>query len=99
MAIAAGTKRVVIAIPQVVTDAKYTYGKELTSVIDVDGMGLDVKDNFSTKLASYTMPCAVESGRIFKEFKNFIVEINSGKLLAKNNGGIYETNGERFYFV
>lgn len=57
------------------------------------------KDNFSTKLASYTMPCAVESGRIFKEFKNFIVEINSGKLLAKNNGGIYETNGERFYFV
>lgn len=47
VAIAAGTKRVVIAIPQAVTGAKYTYGKQLTSVIDVDGMGLDVIGNFT----------------------------------------------------
>ena len=47
VAIAAGTKRVVVAIPQKVTNAKYTYGKALTSVIDVDGMGLDVFGNFT----------------------------------------------------
>ena len=46
-AIAGGTKRVVIAIPQKVTGAQYTYGKALTSVIDVDGMGLDVFGNFT----------------------------------------------------
>ena len=37
--IPAGTKRVMIAIPGV---------HSLTSVIDVDGMGLDVKENFTT---------------------------------------------------
>ena len=46
-AIAGGTKRVVVAIPQKVTGAQYTYGKALTSVIDVDGMGLDVFGNFT----------------------------------------------------
>ena len=46
-AIAGGTKRVVVAIPQKVTGAQYTYGKSLTSVIDVDGMGLDVFGNFT----------------------------------------------------
>ena len=40
LAIPAGTKRVLIAIPA--TNPK----KALASVIDVDGMGLDVKDNF-----------------------------------------------------
>lgn len=57
------------------------------------------KDNFNTKIASYTMPCSVENGRIFKEFKNFIIEINAGKLLAKNNDKICEINNERFCFV
>ncbi|MBE7358746.1 CRISPR-associated protein Cas5 [Campylobacter sp. RM12327] len=57
------------------------------------------KDNFSAKLSSYTMPCDVENNRIFKEFKNFIIEINLGKLLAKNSGEIYEINDERLYFV
>lgn len=47
LAIPAGTTRVMVAIPQKLTDAKYTYGKELTSVIDVDGMGLDVIGNFT----------------------------------------------------
>ena len=46
-AIAGGTKRVVVAIPQKVTGAQYTYGKALKSVIDVDGMGLDVFGNFT----------------------------------------------------
>lgn len=46
-AIAGGTKRVVVAIPQKVTGAQYTYGKELKSVIDVDGMNLDVIGNFT----------------------------------------------------
>lgn len=40
VAIAAGTKRVVVAIPK-------TAGKTLKSVIDVDGMGLDVIGNFT----------------------------------------------------
>lgn len=47
LAIPAGTKRVMIAIPQQLTGAQYTYGKKLTSVIDVDGMGLDVIGNFT----------------------------------------------------
>ena len=42
VAIAAGTKRVMVAIPQ-------KYSKALTSVIDVDGMGLDVFGNFTLK--------------------------------------------------
>ena len=40
VAIAAGTKRVMVAIPQ-------SSNKALTSVIDVDGMGLDVFGNFT----------------------------------------------------
>lgn len=40
VAIAAGTKRVMVAIPQ-------SSSKALTSVIDVDGMGLDVFGNFT----------------------------------------------------
>ena len=40
--IAEGTKRIVVAIPQ-------KYSKALTSVIDIDGMGLDVFGNFSLK--------------------------------------------------
>ena len=47
VAIAAGTKRIVVAIPKAVANAKYTYGKQLTSVIDVDGMGLDMIGNFN----------------------------------------------------
>lgn len=45
LTIAEGTKRVLIAVPK----AK---GKTLTSVIDVDGMGLDVKDNFTHTVVS-----------------------------------------------
>lgn len=47
LAIPAGTKRVMVAIPQALTGAQYSYGKSLKSVIDVDGMGLDVFGNFS----------------------------------------------------
>lgn len=57
------------------------------------------KDNFEAKVSSYLMPCSVEKNRIFKDFKNFVIEINSKKLFAKNSGEIYEINGERFYFV
>lgn len=42
--IPAGTKRVVIALPN-----NSSYTKKLTSVIDVDGMGLDVVGNFTEK--------------------------------------------------
>ena len=42
-----GTKRIVIAIPKTVANAKFTYNKSLKSVIDVDGMGLDVFNNFN----------------------------------------------------
>lgn len=42
--IPAGTKRVVIALPN-----NTTYTKKLTSVVDVDGMGLDVMSNFAEK--------------------------------------------------
>lgn len=47
LAIPAGTKRVMVAIPQALSGAQYSYGKSLKSVIDVDGMGLDVFGNFS----------------------------------------------------
>lgn len=42
VAIPAGTKRVVIALPN-----NTTYTKKLTDVIDVDGMGLSVMSNFT----------------------------------------------------
>lgn len=47
LAIPAGTKRIIVAIPQTLSGAQYSYGKSLKSVIDVDGMGLDVFGNFS----------------------------------------------------
>lgn len=40
LTVAEGTKRVLFAVPK-------SKNKTLTSVIDVDGMGLDVKDNFT----------------------------------------------------
>lgn len=45
LTIPAGTKRVFVAIPA-------SKGKSLSSVIDVDGMGLDVKGNFTTTTVS-----------------------------------------------
>jgi len=42
-----GTTRIMIAIPKAVTGAKFTYGKTLGDVIDVDGMGLPVTGNFN----------------------------------------------------
>lgn len=43
--IPAGTKRIIIALPQ-------KYNKTLTSIIDVDGMGLDVIGNFTKSTMS-----------------------------------------------
>lgn len=49
VAIPAGTKRILVAIPKEVLGSKFNYGKSLKSVIDVDGMSLDVIGNFTKK--------------------------------------------------
>lgn len=63
--IAAGTKRVMFAVPG---------KKKLSSIIDVDGMGLDVKDNFNT------MKVDVEGANGFTatEYTVFVNENSNG---------------------
>ncbi|ANE32836.1 CRISPR-associated protein Cas5 [Campylobacter hyointestinalis] len=57
-------------------------------------------DNYDVRLTSSRMACKVEEGRIFKDFKDFVIEINGGQSLnAKNSGNIYEIDGDTVCFV
>ena len=73
VAIAAGTKRVLVAIPAT--------GKNLTSVIDVDGMGLDVFGNFTKKTV------AVEglNGYTAIDYDVWVCENSNGLAATKYN--------------
>lgn len=52
------------------------------------------------QLTSARMACDCEDGRIFKDFKDFIIELNGGRFLkAKNSDNIYQINQEKVYFV
>ena len=57
-------------------------------------------ENFGVRLTTANMACGVEEGRIFKDFKEFIIEIGSeNSIQSKNRGNIYEINSQRVYFV
>ncbi len=57
-------------------------------------------DNFEVKLTTANMACDVEKGRLFKDFQEFIVEINGGKSIKSNNrDNIYQINEDKVYFV
>ena len=56
--------------------------------------------NENAKLTTARMPCGCENGRIFKDFKDFVIEINGKELIkSKNHGNIYQINDERVYFI
>ena len=58
----------------------------------------DINEN--AKLTTARMPCGCENGRIFKDFKDFVMEINGKELIkSKNHGNIYQINDERVYFI
>ena len=56
--------------------------------------------NENAKLTMARMPCDCENGRIFKDFKDFVMEINGKEAIkSKNRGNIYQINDERVYFI
>ncbi len=57
-------------------------------------------ENFGVRLTTANMACGVEEGRIFKDFREFIIEIGGeNSIKSKNRGNIYEINSQRVYFV
>ncbi len=57
-------------------------------------------DNFGVKLTTTRMACGIEENRIFKNFKEFIVEIGGeNRIRSKNQDNIYQINEHRVYFV
>ena len=57
-------------------------------------------NNFDVRLTTARMACGVEEGRIFKEYRNFVVEIGAQKRIkSKNHGNIYQINDDVVYFV
>lgn len=55
---------------------------------------------FEIKLTSARMANDCENGRIFKDFKDFIINLSiNHSLKAKNNGQIYNINGYNVYFI
>lgn len=56
--------------------------------------------NLDTRLTTARMACACEEGRIFKDFRDFVIEINTqNKIRSKNRKNIYNINGYKVYFV
>lgn len=56
--------------------------------------------NFDVKLTTARMSCACEKGRVFKDFQDFIVELNGkSRISSKNDGNIYKINEGTVYFV
>ncbi len=57
-------------------------------------------ENFEVKLTTANMACNVEEGRVFKNFKEFIVEIGGDNTIrSKNRDNIYQINSDKVYFV
>lgn len=82
---------------------KFEKIEEAVSEIDTFTLKEDFEfdmTNFGVKLTTAMMACDVEKGRLFKSFKEFIVEIGgSNRLKSKNRGNIYQINEHRVYFV
>lgn len=57
-------------------------------------------DNYGVQLTTANMACDVEEHRIFKDFREFIVEIGGkNSIRSKNRDNIYQINQDRVYFV
>jgi len=57
-------------------------------------------ENYGVKLTTANMACDVEKGRVFKEFREFIIEIGGeNSIQSKNRDNIYQINSDRVYFV
>ncbi len=57
-------------------------------------------DNDGVKLTTANMACQVEENRIFKDFKEFIIEISGKyKIKSKNRDNIYKIDDYGVYFV
>jgi len=57
-------------------------------------------ENYGVQLTTANMACDVEEHRIFKDFKEFIIEIGGeNSIRSKNRGNIYQINENRVYFV
>jgi len=57
-------------------------------------------ENYDVKLTTANMACDVEKGRLFKDFKEFIVEISgTSKIKSKNRDNVYKINNYGVYFV
>lgn len=57
-------------------------------------------DNYGVQLTTANMACDVEEHRIFKDFREFIVEIGAkNSIRSKNRDNIYQINQDRVYFV
>ncbi len=57
-------------------------------------------DNYGVKLTTANMACDVQEHRIFKDFREFIVEIGGdNKIKSKNRGNIYKIDDYGVYFV
>ncbi len=57
-------------------------------------------DNYGVKLTTANMACGVEEHRVFKDFKEFIIEIGADNSIeSKNRDNIYQINEDRVYFV
>ena len=55
--------------------------------------------NINTRLTTARMACGVEEGRIFKDFKDFVIEINANKISSKNSNNIFRIDKDVIYFV
>jgi len=57
-------------------------------------------ENYGVQLTTANIACDVEEHRIFKDFKEFIVEIGGeNSIRSKNRDNIYQINEHRVYFV
>lgn len=57
-------------------------------------------ENYDVKLTTANMACSVEKDRIFKDFKEFVVEISGKKRIkSKNRNNTYQIDDHRVYFV
>lgn len=56
--------------------------------------------SFDIRLATARMACGCEEGRIFKDFKDFVIKLSgNSQIKAKNRGNIYQINDYKVYFA
>jgi len=82
---------------------KITKIEDEISVVDTfthkDDFEFD-KNNYDIKLTTANMACSVEKGRIFRDFREFIIEISGQKTIRSfNQDNIYQIDENRVYFV